>query len=129
MKQLILILCFLFTPFVVNADNPTDGSKTFIFESWTGGLDNCLDSVDGAYLQALPGESVAFVFGTIDAYEVWSVYKFNKTSTATESDIINIAPDNNGTIGRWIQKVPVFCFGTVEPSKSDGVAWFNTKQE
>jgi hypothetical protein len=70
---------------------------------------------------------VAYLFGTLDGQSVFSAYVFDSSSSATESGYLNIAPDDS-TSGRWIQKIPVFFFGTVAPSVEDGVVWFDTSE-
>lgn len=91
--------------------------------SWTGGAASALDGIDGS---TLTNGDIAIVYGTIDSYNVTTAYVWDSSSTATESGITNIAPDVNGTTGRWIQHQPAYCFGTTEPTITDGVVWFDT---
>ncbi len=122
MKKIFLILLVLLFTVSAFAENPLASKKVRHYTHPTGGSDYCLDS----WPTPANGD-VAYLFGTLDGEPIYSVYVFNSSSSASESGYLNIAPDD-ATSGRWIQKLPVFFFGTVEPSETDGVVWFDTSE-
>jgi len=92
--------------------------------AWTG---NTVETVDGI---TTPGNGdFCIVNGTIDGiYKVCTVHRFNASSAANESGIENIDPDDE-TPGKWELHQPAYCFGTIEPSITAGVVWFDTSAQ
>lgn len=120
MKKLLFILLCLLIAVSAHAENPLAGKHVGHYQTPTGGTDIAVDG------WATPQDGdVAYVFGTLDAQQIFMVYEFESSSSATESGYLNIAPDD-ATSGRWLQKLPAFFFGTVAPSVTDGVIWYDT---